>query len=139
MSIRTVLGVILIIVALAGWYLLSERRQEQAALAGSAMVEVTVPDLTEPEAMGATAFAAKCAECHGENAAGKDGVGPPLVHKIYEPGHHGDASIYNAVRNGVRAHHWSFGAMQPVEGLTDAEIGTIIAYIRKLQAANGIY
>jgi len=42
------------------------------------------------------------------------------------------------VRNGVRAHHWKFGSMPPVDGITDAEDGTIVAYVRALQRANGI-
>jgi len=39
---------------------------------------------------------------------------------------------------GVRAHHWSFGNMPAVEGLTRADVKMIIAYIRELQRANGI-
>jgi len=48
---------------------------------------------------GATLFAKNCAGCHGQGAAGSD-KGPPLVHKIYEPSHHGDGSFYRAVRQG---------------------------------------
>jgi len=66
------------------------------------------------------------------------GVAPPLVHKIYEPNHHGDMAFLMAARNGVRAHHWKFGNMPPVEGITDAEVITIVAYVRALQRANGI-
>jgi mono/diheme cytochrome c family protein len=44
-----------------------------------------------------------------------------------------------AARNGVRAHHWPFGDMPPVEErLTDGELGAIVAYVRELQRANGI-
>ncbi len=43
-----------------------------------------------------------------------------------------------AARNGVRSHHWKFGDMPPVEGITDAEVKTIVAYVRALQQANGI-
>jgi len=44
-----------------------------------------------------------------------------------------------AARNGVRAHHWPFGNMPPVEQrLTDGELGAIVAYVRELQRANGI-
>ena len=46
---------------------------------------------------GKRGFEAKCAACHGVNAAGQDGVAPPLVHKIYEPSHHGDESFQRAV------------------------------------------
>jgi hypothetical protein len=40
---------------------------------------------------------------------------------------------------GVQAHHWRFGNMPPVEGITRAEVATIITYIRELQRANGIF
>ena len=106
---------------------------------GSAMVQVVVPETFSENAMiGQVAFEAKCAVCHGANAAGQDGVAPPLVHKIYEPSHHGDAAFLLAAKNGVRAHHWRFGNMPPVEGVTDGDVKMIIAYVRELQRANGI-
>ena len=107
--------------------------------AGAAMVEVALPEaLSENAQIGKAAFEAKCAVCHGTNAAGQDGVAPPLVHKIYEPSHHGDGSFLVAVRNGVRAHHWRFGNMPPVDGLTEGDVKMIVAYVRELQRANGI-
>lgn len=83
-------------------------------------------------------FDAKCATCHGVNATGLQDMGPPLVHKIYEPSHHGDESFQRAAAMGVRAHHWRFGNMPPVEGVTRADIAMVVAYIRALQRANGI-
>lgn len=107
--------------------------------AGEAIVDIDLPPTLSAEAMvGHRAFNAVCADCHGENAAGKMGSGPPLVHKIYEPGHHADMSFVLAVQNGVRAHHWPFGDMPPQPGLTQADVNGIIAYIRELQRANGI-
>lgn len=106
---------------------------------GAALVEVAVPEILSANAeIGKLAFGAKCAACHGANAAGQDGVAPPLVHKIYEPSHHGDASFLLAAKNGVRAHHWRFGNMPPVEGVTDGDVKMIVAYVRELQRANGI-
>ena len=71
--------------------------------------------------------------------AGQEGIAPPLVHRIYEPSHHGDMAFVLAARNGVRAHHWPFGDMPPVgQPLTDGELAAIIAYVRELQRANGI-
>src|SRR6056297_548728 len=53
---------------------------------GAAMAKVSLPDsLSEQAKIGERAFNAACAECHGDNAAGRQGMGPPLVHKIYEP------------------------------------------------------
>ena len=106
---------------------------------GAPIVAVTLPDTLSAEAqIGERAFAANCASCHGMNAAGQNGVAPPLVHPIYEPGHHGDESFQRAVALGVRGHHWPFGDMPPVAGLSRADVGMIVAYIRTLQRANGI-
>jgi mono/diheme cytochrome c family protein len=106
----------------------------------AALAEVVVPASFSPLAQtGEGYFNAVCATCHGVNAAGQAGVAPPLVHRIYEPSHHGDMAFVMAARNGVRAHHWPFGDMPPVPThLTDAEITTIITYVRELQRANGI-
>ena len=111
-----------------------EQRGERASL-----VNVALPqELSEAAQLGPQAFEAKCAVCHGENAAGQSGVAPPLVHQIYEPGHHGDMAFVLAARKGVRSHHWTFGNMPPVEGLTDADLKNIVAYVRELQQASGI-
>lgn len=110
------------------------------ATQGSAMVEVRLPATLSAKAQaGKINFDAVCASCHGANAAGQDGIAPPLVHKIYEPSHHGDAAFLVAVRGGARQHHWSFGSMLPVEQiLTDGKIASIILYVRELQRENGI-
>ena len=106
---------------------------------GAAMAKVSLPDsLSEQAKIGERAFNAACAECHGDNAAGRQGMGPPLVHKIYEPSHHGDMAFHLAVQNGVRAHHWSFGNMPPQSGLTKSDVSAIVTYVRELQQDNGI-
>lgn len=102
------------------------------------MVDVVVPELEPAAQRGEAAFNGICAECHGANAAGVNGMGPPLVHKIYEPGHHGDQSFVLATQRGVRSHHWKFGDMPPVDGLSDDDTRSIIIYVRALQRANGI-
>ncbi len=107
---------------------------------GDALVRIVLPeDLSDLAQVGKTVFTAACANCHGTDGVGRDGAGPPLVHKIYEPSHHGDQSFYLAVDRGVRAHHWRFGNMAPVDGLTHSDVAAIIAYIREVQRANGIY
>ena len=106
---------------------------------GAPIVEVSLPaELSDQAQMGKRAYEAKCAECHGKNAAGQNGVAPPLVHKIYEPNHHSDMAFVMAAKNGVRAHHWNFGNMPPVEGLTDGDVKLIAHYVRELQRENGI-
>ena len=106
---------------------------------GLPIVSVNVPATLSARAqLGRTTYDANCASCHGRNAAGQDGVAPPLVHIVYEPGHHGDESFQRAVARGVRAHHWRFGDMPPVEGLSRRDVAAVVAYVRELQRANGI-
>lgn len=87
---------------------------------------------------GAAIFNSKCSKCHGLKGVGTD-KGPPLVHKIYEPNHHADMSFYRAAERGVRAHHWGFGDMPPVEGVSKDDVSAIIKYIRGLQKEAGIF
>lgn len=144
---KSVLFPVVAVVVLAGAYVAFDRMNEEAPQVAqgapegaTALVQVALPAELSPDAqIGERAFNAKCAVCHGVNAAGVDGSGPPLVHKIYEPSHHGDAAFLIAARNGVRSHHWNFGNMMPVEGVTDAEVGFIVEYVRELQRANGIF
>jgi mono/diheme cytochrome c family protein len=107
---------------------------------GAPLADVKVPATFSAAAqLGERAFNAKCAVCHGKNAAGQNGVAPPFVNQIYRPGHHGDVAFQLAVKNGVRSHHWRFGNMPPQQGLTQADVKNIVAYIRELQRENGIF
>ena len=127
--------ILLAIAAIGGWVLLTPAPVEEAA---APLASVVVPELAGNALVGKQIFDAKCAACHGPDAAGQDGVAPPLVHRIYEPSHHGDVAFLLAVRNGVRPHHWRFGPMPPVEGLTDGDVAMVVDYVRALQRANGI-
>tara|TARA_E500000331_G_C17128744_1_gene657201 strand:+ start:64 stop:513 length:450 start_codon:yes stop_codon:yes gene_type:complete len=113
---------------------------EVSIIDNSAIVSIELPDeLSKVAQIGKIAFQSNCLACHGENAVGQKGVAPPLIHKIYEPSHHGDESFQRAISVGVRAHHWKFGNMPAIEGLTRGDVKAIIAYVRELQAANGIF
>lgn len=106
---------------------------------GTPIVTVQIPkELSEIAMIGKRGFDTKCSSCHGENAVGKNGVAPPLIHKIYEPSHHGDESFQRAVAMGVRAHHWKFGNMPAIDGLTRADVKAITEYVRELQRYNNI-
>jgi mono/diheme cytochrome c family protein len=96
----------------------------------------TAERAADPE-RGEQLFAANCAVCHGAVGEGT-ATGPPLVHVIYEPGHHSDESFHLAVQRGVQAHHWDYGPMPPVSGLSREEVADIIAYVRDLQREAGI-
>ena len=113
---------------------------EVSIIDNSAIVSIELPEeLSKVAQIGKLAFQSNCLACHGENAVGQKGVAPPLIHKIYEPSHHGDESFQRAISVGVRAHHWKFGNMPAIEGLTRGDVKAIIAYVRELQAANGIF
>jgi mono/diheme cytochrome c family protein len=100
---------------------------------------IIVPEtLSAPSYFGQIAFEQNCASCHGENGAGGTGNGPPLIHPIYEPGHHTDGAFLRAATAGVQSHHWRFGDMPAVEGVTEEMVVLIVSYIRELQRANGI-
>ncbi len=143
---KTALGAIVIGLVLIGgfvaWSVNSKpyaRTASQSSSGGDALVEIVVPaSLSEQAEVGKRSFEQNCVACHGENAVGRDGLGPPLVHIIYEPNHHADESFQRAVALGVRSHHWSFGNMAAIEGLDRNNVSYIIAYVRELQRANGI-
>jgi len=98
---------------------------------------IKIPKLSPVAGWGKVAYDKSCASCHGENGTGTK-TGPPLIHNIYNPGHHDDGSFFRAAKNGVPQHHWPFGNMPPRPELTDGQISAIVKYIRELQQANGI-
>ena len=99
---------------------------------------VKLPEMTPKLNLAQMSYDAYCASCHGRNAAGTD-KGPTFLHRVYHPGHHGDQSFYIAALQGARAHHWKFGDMKPVEGVTEAQLQLIVTYVRALQKANGLF
>lgn len=136
MTTRRAIAVLgcLALVSLAFWF---AQRPGSDASGDIDLARLTIPDLTGEQATGKALFDGNCAACHGMNAAGSD-QGPPLVHRIYEPSHHGDMAFVLAARQGVRAHHWRFGNMPAVAGVSDEDVTQITAYVRALQRANGI-
>lgn len=100
--------------------------------------DVAVPEFSSEAKRGGALFMGKCASCHGFYAQGTE-KGPPLLHKYYHPGHHSDQAFWQAIRNGSRQHHWSFGDMKPVDNVSDEQIPLLIRFVRELQKANGVY
>ncbi len=105
-----------------------------SAFAQSADEKISVPF---KYGLGKNLFEKNCSSCHGVDANGTD-KGPPFIHKIYEPSHHGDESFYRAALTGAKAHHWKFGDMLPVPGIEKRDIDRIVPYIRWLQHQHGI-
>ena len=103
------------------------------------IVDVKIPEYFSIDAYsGKEIFEENCIHCHGRHAEGRQEVAPPLIHKIYEPSHHGDESFQRAVAQGVKAHHWKFGNMPAISHLTRDDVNLIVVYIRELQVFNDI-
>ncbi len=115
-------------------------------LAGIIAIAVSVgegPGTTatrDPEAVaeGGVLFAANCAMCHGADLKGTT-AGPPFLNVIYAPNHHADEAFQQAAAFGVQPHHWNFGPMPPVAGLTREDVALIVAFVRAEQEAAGIF
>jgi cytochrome c2 len=87
---------------------------------------------------GSQLYEDNCSSCHGIKLDGTD-KGPPLIHAFYKPSHHGDSSFYSAALKGVRAHHWKFGDMPPVKGMTAKMMDRIVPYVRFYQQQMKLY
>lgn len=79
-------------------------------------------------------YNAQCLNCHGVNGRGTS-FGPPLIHALYERGNLSDRAFLQAIFYGTPQKHWSYGAMQPLDGLSQVEAAQILAYIRDRQEA----
>ncbi len=103
------------------------------ALIGSQLL----PNDDSAQQQGKLTYNDNCASCHGADLQGTR-QGPPFLHQVYEPSHHGDEAFYRAIANGVQAHHWRFGDMPAVPNVSREQASDIIAYIREQQRAAGI-
>ena len=105
---------------------------------GTEQVPATGPALSDTARAGEELFNVNCSVCHGVGATGTS-QGPSLLDGVYHPGHHPDFSFRNAVRQGVKQHHWVFGDMPPVAGVSSDDVDKIICYVREMQRADGIF
>lgn len=110
---------------------------EGGASSNPVAAQVAAADVPAEHTDGKRLFDTHCARCHGVHAAGT-GRGPSFLSKIYEPGHHGDQAFLFAVNRGVTAHHWGFGNMPPVPGVSDEDVAKIVGYVRWAQRVAGI-
>ncbi|MDH5356124.1 MAG: cytochrome c [Gammaproteobacteria bacterium] len=90
-------------------------------------------------AQGQKLFNENCSSCHNVDLSGVDDRGPPLLHPYYKPSHHGDEAFYKAALNGTRAHHWKFGDMPAIKGMTRKKMDSIIPYVRYFQKQKKLY
>jgi cytochrome c2 len=106
-----------------------------AAATVSAADEIEIPF---EMARGQLLYEKYCSSCHGLQLDGSD-QGPPLVHPFYKPSHHSDKSFYRAVLQGTKQHHWNFGDMKPVEGMTPKKMDAVIPFVRYYQRQKKLY
>lgn len=130
-STYTTMAGIAVALALIGWMIFGSGSKET-------IIDVIVPELSATAQKGQTTFERVCVGCHGQNIAGSKN-GPPLIDPFYRPSHHADGAFVNAITRGTRQHHWKFGPMPPQPGVKGREIPDLIAYIREMQRANGVF
>ena len=106
-----------------------------AAATVSAADEIEIPF---EMARGQLLYEKYCSSCYGLQLDGSD-QGPPLVHPFYKPSHHSDKSFYRAVLQGTKQHHWNFGDMKPVEGMTPKKMDAVIPFVRYYQRQKKLY
>jgi mono/diheme cytochrome c family protein len=87
-------------------------------------------------AEGDVLYQANCAACHGSDLRGTD-IGPSHLSVVYNPNHHGDGAFVLSALKGVRSHHWNFGDMAPVPGLSQENLDRIVAFVRETQRIEG--
>ncbi len=102
---------------------------------GSGDSDIPVQD-AELVTQGEPLYQASCASCHGADLRGTD-KGPSHLSIVYEPNHHGDGAFTLAALRGVPQHHWRYGDMPPVPGLSEEDLDAIVAYVREQQRLNG--
>lgn len=106
-------------------------------LAQTMQIPKPSPGLVPNPVKGKVLYEKNCAACHAVDLKGSD-KGPPFLHRVYEPSHHGDIAFQLAAKKGVRQHHWQFGDMQAVPGVSPDEVAHITAYVRAEQRKIGI-
>ena len=79
----------------------------------------------EPALVGASLYAARCADCHGADATG--GRGPDLT-RLWGAGATDDR-VFQTIRQGVP------GSIMPASAAPDAEVRVLVAYLRSLGTA----
>ena len=131
------LNIVVLSILAGGLGALAWQRMGPIGTSGTVTVNVKEPELSALAETGKAIFEANCATCHGLSAAGTEN-GPPLVHNIYNPGHHADFAFSMAVKFGVQQHHWSYGNMPAQPQVLQDQMPAIIKYLRELQLANGI-
>jgi cytochrome c2 len=109
-----------------------------AALSAATLKAAHEVEIPFELAKGQLLYEKYCSNCHGAHLDGSD-QGPPLLHPFYKPSHHGDKSFYRAALQGTKQHHWNFGDMKPVEGMTPKKMDSVVPYVRYYQKQKKLF
>jgi mono/diheme cytochrome c family protein len=98
------------------------------------LLAIAVPLLSSPKgdaAAGKAIYQKKCATCHELSGAPKAAIAKMMKVEMHHLGSKevqtkSDAELAKIIKEGV-------GKMQPVAGLSDADVENLIAYIRSLK------
>ena len=96
-NMRNIIVVVIALLLGAAWFFTQSKKTPPDQLANNQAPFIHLPEFTAAARTGETYYNAKCATCHGVNGTGSD-KGPPLIHKIYEPNHHGDERFQRAAK-----------------------------------------
>jgi mono/diheme cytochrome c family protein len=80
---------------------------------------------------GKTAYAKKCASCHGDKGEGKPAIAKTMKVEFRHLGSKeiqdkSDAELAKSITDGS-------GKMKPVKGLSEGEVKAVVAYVRTLK------
>ena len=97
------------------------------------------PPLTQEQlvAKGRSIFQITCATCHGTTLHGTS-MAPSMIQPAFAPDQTPDQAFFTAIRHGVPQKRFQKGPMPAQPSVPTADIPAVIAYVRSVQAQNGI-
>src|SRR3954465_13947710 len=110
-----------------------------AACGSGGAKQAKAPPLTQEQlvAKGRSIFQTPCAPCHGTTLNGTS-MAPSMIQAAFAPDQTPDQAFFNAIRHGVPQKRFQKGPMPPQPSVATADIPAIVAYVRSVQAQNGI-
>ena len=88
-------------------------------------------------AKGRSIFNTTCATCHGTTLKGTS-MAPSMIQPAFAPDQTPDQAFFNAIRSGVPQKRFQKGPMPAQPSVATADIPAVIAYVRSVQAQNGV-
>ena len=92
-----------------------------------------IPPATPAEHQrGERLFNTYCLSCHGRAGKG-DGLGPPMLDTLFHAPTVPGSMFRVSVRTGAKQKYYNFGAMPPLNRVSDVEVEAIRGYVRWVQ------